>query len=121
MPNKLFIRVEPEAQFVGATPDFVDISRLPLDGAQSYLVQASGILALQAGVMMRMRLEVRRFNGAVLVSQEADYINTYQQFVLVVAATLPSEGGGGSGAPASAIRPAQRRATATRRPRAGAA
>ena len=49
--------------------------------------------------MMRMRLEVRRFGGSVLASQEADYINTHQQFVLVVAASIPSEGGAGSGPP----------------------
>jgi hypothetical protein len=96
VPSKLFIRVEPEAHFIGATPEFVEISRLPLEVGQSYLVQASGLLGLQAGVMMRMRLEVRSFFGSVLAAQEADYINTHQQFVLVAAASIPAEGGGGS-------------------------
>ena len=53
--------------FVGATPEFVQVSRLPLEvGQKLYPVQASGLLGLQAGVMMRMRLEVRSFFGLCL-------------------------------------------------------
>jgi hypothetical protein len=65
MPSKLFIRVEPEARFVGATDGFKELSRLPLDVGKHYLVQASGVLGLAAGVTMRMRLDVRSFFGSI--------------------------------------------------------
>ena len=43
MSSKLFIHVEPEARLVPATaPDFVEVSRLPIDVGQRYLVQATG-------------------------------------------------------------------------------
>jgi hypothetical protein len=100
VPSKLFIRVEPEARFVAATDGFEELSRLPLDVGKQYLVQASGVLGVQAGVTMRMRLDVRSFFGSVLASQEIDYINNHQQFMVVTAANVPAEGGAGSeGAP----------------------
>jgi hypothetical protein len=96
VPSKFFIRVEPEARFVSETPDFVELSRLPLEVGRQYLVQANGVLGVSAGVTMRMRLDVRSFFGSVLVSQESDYINNHQQFALTAAANIPAEGGGGS-------------------------
>jgi hypothetical protein len=96
MPSKLFIRVEPEARFVGATDGFKELSRLPLDVGKHYLVQASGVLGLTGGVRMTMRLDVRSFFGSVLASEEIDYINNHQQFLVVTAANVPAEGGAGT-------------------------
>jgi hypothetical protein len=65
------------------------------------LVQARGVVGLEAGVMMLLKLDVCGFFGEVVSSQQSTYINDHQQFVLTAAATLPSEGGG----PAQARRP----------------
>jgi hypothetical protein len=102
MPSKLFIRVEPEARFVGATDGFKELSRLPLDVGKHYLVQASGVLGLAAGVTMTMRLDVRSFFGSVLASREINYINNRQQFLVVTAANVPAEGGAGTLVPPGA-------------------
>ena len=89
------MHVEPENHFVGPT-DFVELCRLPLETGRPYLVQASGLAGLQGGVLMTLRLDVRRFFGQVISSQESTYINDNQQFLLTAAATLPAEGGAGS-------------------------
>jgi hypothetical protein len=96
MPTKLFYHVEQENFFSAPTDDFVEVSRLPLEGGQPYLAQAKGIALLFAGASVRLKLELRGFFGEVIHSQESDYINGDQQFVLTAAATLPAEGGAGS-------------------------
>lgn len=57
MPNKLFAHAEAENHFVGVT-DFVELCRLPLEGGRPYLVQARGVVGLEAGVIMLLRLDV---------------------------------------------------------------
>jgi hypothetical protein len=96
VPSKLFIHVEPEAHFVAEPPDFVELCRLPLEGgpSQSYLVLAKGLVGPEVGVNMRLKLDVFGFFGELLTSQQSDYINDHQQFMLMAAATLPAEGGG---------------------------
>lgn len=95
MPSKLFVHVEPENHFVGIT-DFVELCRLTLEAGRPYLVQARGVVGLEAGVTMLLKLEVCGFLGQVVSSQQSTYINDHQQFVLTAAAALPSEGGGTS-------------------------
>jgi len=94
MPNKLFVHADPENHFVGVT-DFVELCRLPLEGGRPYFVQATGVVGLEAGVTMALKLDVCGFFGEVVSSRQSSYINDTQQFVLTAAATLPSEGGGG--------------------------
>jgi len=96
MQGKLFIHVEPENHFVGPTDDFQEVCRLPLEGGRPYLAQARGLAGLFAGVTARLKLDVCGFFGEVISSQQSDYINDHQQFVLTAAATLPAEGGAGS-------------------------
>jgi hypothetical protein len=97
MSNKLFVHVEPENHFVGHThPNYVEVSRLPLEGGRAYFVQAKGIVGPEAGVFMNMRLEARGFFGEVVTSTESSYINQSQEFLLTASANLPAEGGGGS-------------------------
>jgi hypothetical protein len=99
MPSKLFVHAEPENHFVGVT-EFVELCRLPLEGGRPYFVQARGMVGLEAGVIMLLRLNVCGFFGEVVSSRQSSYINDNQQFVLTAAATLPSEGGGsGPGVP----------------------
>ena len=95
LPNKLFAHAEAENHFVGVT-DFVELCRLPLEGGRPYLVQARGVVGLEAGVIMLLRLDVCGFFGEVISAQQSSYINDHQQFVLTATATLPAEGGGGS-------------------------
>ena len=103
MANKLFVHVEPENHFVGHTwPNYVEVSRLPLEGARPYLVQAKGLVGPEAGVFMHMRLEVRGFFGEVVTSTESSYINQAQEFLLTASANLPAEGGGGTPPPPGA-------------------
>jgi hypothetical protein len=100
MPTKLFYHVEPENFFSGPTDDFVEVCRLPLEGGRPYLAQVRGLAVLFAGATVRLKLDLCGFFGEVIDSQDSDYINDHQQFVLTAAATLPAEGGGGSeGAP----------------------
>jgi hypothetical protein len=93
MPSKLFIHVEPEAHFVAEPPDFVELCRLPLEGNQAYLVQAKGLVGPEPGVSMRLKLDVFDIFGELLTSQQSDYINDHQQFMLMAAATVPGGGG----------------------------
>jgi hypothetical protein len=102
VPSTVHIHVEPEARFFSETPDFLELCRLPLEAGQKYLVQASGIAGLDAGVMMRLKLDVCGRSGNVIASQQADYINHHQQFLLVVAARIPARSGAGSGPGGSA-------------------
>ena len=95
MPSKLFVHVEPENHFVGPT-DFVELCRLPLETGRPYLVQAGGLVGLEAGVLMTLRLDVCGFFGQVISSRDSTYVNDHQQFLLTAAATLPAEGVGGS-------------------------
>ena len=88
MPNKLFAHAEAENHFVGVT-DFVELCRLPLEGGRPYLVQARGVVGLEAGVIMLLRLDVCGFFGEVISAQQSSYINDHQQFVLTATATLP--------------------------------
>src|SRR3954451_3679321 len=102
MPTKLFIHVEPENHFLGPTDDFVELCRLPLEGGRPYLAQARGLLSLEGGVMVRLKLDLCGTFGEVIDSQDSDYINNHQQFVMTAAATLPAEGGRGGSAPTGA-------------------
>jgi len=95
MPSKLFVHVEPENHFVGPT-DFVELCRLPLQVGRPYLVQARGLVGLEGGVSMTLRVDVCGFFGQVISSRESSYINDHQQFLLTAAAELPAEGGAGS-------------------------
>jgi hypothetical protein len=97
VPSTVHIHVESEARFFSEGPDFLELCRLPLEAGQKYLVQASGIAGVDAGVMMRLKLDVCGRAGNVIASQQADYINDHQQFLLVVAARIPARGGAGSG------------------------
>jgi hypothetical protein len=97
VPSTVHIHVESEARFFSESPDFLELCRLPLEAGQKYLVQASGIAGVDAGVMMRLKLDVCGRAGNVIASQQADYINDHQQFLLVVAEGSPQRGGAGSG------------------------
>ena len=96
MPSKLYYHVEPENHFLAPTDDFVELCRLPLEGGRPYLAQARGLAGLFAGASVRLKLDLCGFFGEVIDSQDSDYINDHQQFVLTAAATLPAEGGAGS-------------------------
>lgn len=93
MPSKLFIHIEPRMHQVGETPDFVELCRLPLEGAQSYLVQAKGLVGPEPGAIMTLKLDIFGFFEELLTSQQSVYTSNPQQFVLTAAATLPAEGG----------------------------
>jgi hypothetical protein len=95
MPSKLFAFTDPDNHFLGATDDFVEVSRLHLVPG-SYLVQAKGLVS-GPGALAALKLEVTGFFGEVVASQQSLYVaSSSQTFILAVAANVPFEGGAGS-------------------------
>jgi hypothetical protein len=100
MPSKLFVLTDPEAHFLQEAANFVELCRLPLEPGP-YLVQAKGAVT-GPGALAALRLDVLSFFGSVVTSHESLFVaHASQTFVLVVATSVPFEGGGGSeGTPA---------------------